>query len=375
MKEKLIKCSEVNYYLQNYVEGLLPDEMRSLIKAHLSVCAGCSKNFEALKNEDEVPVDPDKSNDFWEKVNIKERWRKRNRIINKFFKKRNKEGARFGKVFENPKLLLLIIVTILILFIAAISFMFFLSEDTAAAWEVEAVSGTPVLASKVLSGGGMMKAGDWLITNDESSAKIIAGQLGEIYIEPNSRIRLLRTLPTEHRVRMIHGRLTAEISAPPGYFFIESPAAEIINYRSSCIVELDEEGNGIIIVKEGVTAVSNKLGKSFIKEGGICEIKKGAAPGIPFLEDAPLFLVALIRRVDNKIEMDNVFFISLLNSAREKDLFSLWHLFKKVDDDRKVMIYNKMISLNNSFIGITREGILSGNPEMIERWGEMIIFN
>ena len=46
-----MKCREVKYYLNDYLEGFLIDEIRSEIKLHLGKCRACSKRAEDIKTK------------------------------------------------------------------------------------------------------------------------------------------------------------------------------------------------------------------------------------------------------------------------------------------------------------------------------------
>src|ERR1700690_1888919 len=68
------------------------------------------------------------------------------------------------------------------------------------AWDVEALAGAPQIGSQIISGNNaaILHVGQTLVTNADSRASISENSLGEIKIDPNSRVRLLET-PQRHK--------------------------------------------------------------------------------------------------------------------------------------------------------------------------------
>ena len=66
--------------------------------------------------------------------------------------------------------------------------------------------------------------GQWLETDGTSRAQIEVTTIGDVEIDPNSRVRLLQTNSSEHRLELERGRLSAHISAPPKLFFVNTPS-------------------------------------------------------------------------------------------------------------------------------------------------------
>ena len=67
-------------------------------------------------------------------------------------------------------------------------------------------------------------AGELLETDAQSRALLDIGQIGTVELEPNSRVRLIETDVTEHRLALDRGKIHAKISAPPRLFFVDTPS-------------------------------------------------------------------------------------------------------------------------------------------------------
>ncbi|HEX8920398.1 MAG TPA: zf-HC2 domain-containing protein, partial [Pyrinomonadaceae bacterium] len=87
--------------------------------------------------------------------------------------------------------------------------------ENAATWEVARLAGTPTVGANRIEGQGRIAVGEWLVTDEQSRAKINVADIGQVDVGPNSRVRLVGTRSTEHRLALERGRLHAMISAPP----------------------------------------------------------------------------------------------------------------------------------------------------------------
>ena len=92
-------------------------------------------------------------------------------------------------------------------------------------WEVSRLEGQPKVGWSAIGETGRIAVGDWLETDRSSRALISVGNIGEVEVDPNTRVRLVRARETEHRLRLARGTLHVTISAPPRYFVVDTPSA------------------------------------------------------------------------------------------------------------------------------------------------------
>src|ERR1051325_8288105 len=93
------------------------------------------------------------------------------------------------------------------------------------AWQVKRLDGTPRIGSEGISNNGELGVGEWLETDGRSRAQIAVGSIGNVEIDENTRVRLLETHATEHRLELARGKMSARIWAPPRLFFVDTPSA------------------------------------------------------------------------------------------------------------------------------------------------------
>jgi len=62
----------------------------------------------------------------------------------------------------------------------------------------------------------------------------------------------------------------------------------------------------------------------------------------------------------------------VLLESRPRDTLTLWHLLERVEGEDRVRVYEQMAALVPPPEGVTREGILQLNEEMLQLWKEKL---
>ncbi len=241
--------------------------------------------------------------------------------------------------------------------------------ESAATWEVARVAGLPKVGAKHLEGRGRLAVGEWLETDASSSAKLNVADIGEVDVGPNSRVRLLKTRSTEHRLALARGRLHAMIDAPPRLFIVETPSATAIDLGCSYTLEVDDAGRSRLHVTSGWVALEVRGREAIVPAGAVCLTEPGKGPGTPYFDDAsPAFRAALTRldfRGGGPEDLEVV-----LAEAREYDTLTLWHLLSRVGRAERARVYDRMAALVPPPRGVTRAGVLRLNRAMLYLWGQ-----
>src|SRR5215467_8815761 len=118
-------------------------------------------------------------------------------------------------------------------------------------WRIEALKGAPLVGSARVVGEAALGVGDRIATDAVSSAKIGVGNIAEIAIGPQSSVRLVKAAPTEQRLALDRGTISAKISAPPRLFLVETPSALAVDLGCSYTLEMDADGAGLLRVETG----------------------------------------------------------------------------------------------------------------------------
>lgn len=243
--------------------------------------------------------------------------------------------------------------------------------DRAFEWRVERLEGEPVVGSTPVSPGAPLPVGARIETNEASRARLGIARIAEITIAPNSRVCLVKSRPTEQRLALERGRISANISAPPRIFFVETPSALAVDLGCSYTLEVDEAGTGLLRVETGWVAFERSGKESTVPAGAVCASRPKEGPGTPYYEDAaPAFRRALDRIDSGAGESADL--SALLSEARRRDGLTLWHLLAGGREMDRERLRARLAQLVPPPADVTREGVLRGDRKMLERWrGEL----
>ena len=245
---------------------------------------------------------------------------------------------------------------------------------TASSWEVVSLAGRPVIESDPIRDTGSLGVGDWLETDDSSRAQISVANIGQVEVEPNTRIRLVETRLTEHRLELERGTMHAMIYAPPRLFFVDTPSATAIDYGCAYTLAVDETGASFLHVTMGLVAMESKGRESMVPAGAACETRPGVEPGTPYFEDASDALKAALSRFDFENGGGEALKV-ILSESRQFDTLTLWHLLSRADERERGAIYDRMIALAPAPDSVTREGIIRLDKNMLDRWRDELEFH
>jgi len=262
----------------------------------------------------------------------------------------------------------------LVLVIAVGAFWFYLRE-TRPFWEVARLNGAPRIGSSLMNEKGRLAVGQWLETDSGSRAQIDVGTIGQVEIDPNTRVRLVETKATEHRLELARGKMSARIWAPPRLFFVDTPAGVAADLGCAYTLEVDDEGAGLLHVTSGWVALQLKDRESMVPAGASCATRPGVGPGTPYFDDATEVFRRALARLDfqpgtqeTKIpDLD-----LLLMDARPRDTLTLWNLLGRVEGNDRVRVYERIAGFSPPPEGVTREGVLQLNEQMLQLWKDKL---
>ena len=233
-------------------------------------------------------------------------------------------------------------------------------------WEVESVGAVRIDGDRI-SAKGRLAVGGTLETGDSATAKVTVSEIGEVELAPNSKIRLMQTRPTEHRIALDSGLMKATISAPPRLFFVNTPAAEAIDLGCVFILSVDDAGRSLLHVTLGSVALVRNGREVYVPRYAMCQARPEIGPGTPYFEDASETLVRALERFDFESGGEDAL-REVLRESRQRDTFTLWHLLSRVEGDQRVEVLNRMIELVGLPKGITREGTLQLDQDTLDAW-------
>ncbi|MBI1873608.1 MAG: hypothetical protein HYS05_06940 [Acidobacteria bacterium] len=242
-------------------------------------------------------------------------------------------------------------------------------------WQVVSVAGTPRVGAADVGTEGTIRVGEWLETDASSRARIDVGLVGQVQVGPNSRIGLLKTQPTEHRLSLARGTIEARIWAPPGLFFVETRSAVAIDLGCVYSLEMDEGGEGLLRVKTGFVGFEYGGRESFVPQGAACATRPDLGPGTPYYEDANAAFHAALERVDTLSAGSSGHadaLTTVLAEARKADALTLWHLLSRVETADRARVFDRLAALVPPPPTVTRDGIVQLDRPMLDLWWDAL---
>ncbi len=368
-----LRCEDVQKMLGDFLKGTLSGEERSIVQSHVDQCAECKAVLEFFRGMPAkigaLPESIPPTRNLWPEIS--ERISTQQPIQ---YPRLTLAGQRSGQQPDRNSIrrtkwrwkTKALVAFSLIAFAAG---AWFALRTTSTGWNVAHIEGVLRLGNEPVSGEGTLHIGDWLETDNISRAKIDVGLIGELEVEPNSRLRLIDAHATNHRVELEKGTIRARIWSPPRLFFVETAAATVIDLGCAYTLSVDSIGVGLLKVSAGYVALIRDGKESIVPAGAACETRPGFGPGTPFrLSAAPLFRSAL-----TQFDLENgKGLTSLLAQARTEDAVTLWHLIKRTNGNERQKVYDRLAALVPIPSGVTRDGILNENPKMMQKLGEEI---
>jgi len=241
-------------------------------------------------------------------------------------------------------------------------------------WEVARLDGTPQIGTRFITAGqaaANLRVGQTLETNGTSRASISQTDLGEIKVEPNSRVRLLQTEDHRKRLQLDIGTIHAMIWAPAGEFVVDTPSAVAVDLGCAYTLQVAADGSGTIRTTLGWVGFHLNGRESFIPAGAMCPTRPKVGPGTPYFEDASEAFRAALADFDFAAESQGSRAASLANilsQAHARDGLTLWHLLSRTDGAERAEVYDSFATLVPPPAGVTRDGILQLDQSMLDLW-------
>jgi hypothetical protein len=247
--------------------------------------------------------------------------------------------------------------------------------DSAPGWAVTHVSGTALMSSRPVDDRAELRVGRWLETKDDGRATIDVADIGQVALEPATRVGLLSARPGDYRLHLERGTMHAVIWSPPGQFFVETASATAVDLGCAYTMSVDGEGTGVVRVTSGWVGFEWRGRESFIPAGAMCITRPGLGPGTPHYEDTSEAFRAALATLDlngGSAANRGAALGRVLDESRARDTVTLWHLLTRVDVDQRDRVFDRLAEFVAPPAGVTREGIRDGRKDMLDRWWDAL---
>jgi FecR protein len=241
-------------------------------------------------------------------------------------------------------------------------------------WDVARLEGAPVVGMETVektAARAKLRVGELLVTDGASRASVQVGGIGELYVDPGSRVRLVESGSNRKRIMVELGTIHAAIWAPPGEFVVDTPSATAVDLGCAYTLKVAEDGSGTLQTTLGWVGFHTNGRDAFIPAGAMCLTRRKEGLGTPFFEDASEEFRGALHAMDfegvSGTKREKAL-RTVLAEARLDDGFTLWHLLARVSDHERPRVYDRLAELVRAPKGTTREGTLRLEPKMMDLW-------
>jgi hypothetical protein len=353
-----------------YHDELLPEQSRRVAE-HLIRCLRCSAEYEEVRFgarlAAQLPLIPTPDS----------LWREIESALDRDGRPTPaRKPGRLITFFQQPAFVVTVSAVLMVVLCVALFWIRTKPRMVGSSWDVARLAGAPRIGSILVNDKAKLGVGQWLETDTNSRARIDVGDIGQVEIDPNTRVRLLEAKQTEHRLELAQGRLSARVSAPPKLFFVNTPSGIAEDLGCAYTLEVDNAGNSLLRVTTGWVALQLKDRESVVPAGAACATRPGIGPGTPYFEDASASFRAALTKVDfeSSTTDPSKSLDALLGGARVRDTITLWHLLARFEGNDRVLVYERMAELVPPPQGVTRAGVLALNQEMLDSWKDKLKF-
>lgn len=253
-----------------------------------------------------------------------------------------------------------------------------ISETAAATWEVAQMDGQPRIESAStstrLEGVGRLAVGQTLTTDHQSRARLDVSTIGQITVDPNTRVRLVATREGRHELALARGTLHAFISAPPGQFVVNTPSSKATDLGCVYTLHVDEDGSGLLSVAAGWVAFEYKGRESFVPARASSRTDPEFGPGTPRYDDVDEAFQNALERFDydrnRSAKASGLAYV--LEHARPKDAMTLWHLISRTERADREAVVSALEKLAPMPLGVTRDAIVNLDRAALDLWWDAL---
>jgi len=359
--------------LQDYIDDALTPAEREVVDAHLQTCQVCRAEHAALTAVmtavDALPRSIEPPHDLWPEIAARLDAPRRVEAAAKPTLPANGRADRSPVHLRSRRgrIRLPHALAIGLALVTVVGALWLLPRLFTPAWDVARLEGAPRVGDTPLAGTGQLQRGEWLVTDDQSRAVLNVGAIGNVEVEPNTRLQLVAASLRNHRLSLASGTIEARIAAPPRLFFVETPSALAIDLGCAYRLHVDSTGGSILHVTAGYVELQHGDRTAVVPAGSMCLTRPGHGPGTPFDEDAS----DAFRRALAWLDFDDggaEALTALLAEARPLDAPTLWQLMYTIDPAERGRLYDRLVDLVSAPAGIPRDAVLRADLAAIEAW-------
>jgi hypothetical protein len=233
-----------------------------------------------------------------------------------------------------------------------------------------AVDGGPARCAGSLAARGTLPVGAWLETAGAATADVQVANIGRITVFGDSRVRLVDTGTTGHRMELARGRIAARVTAPPRLFVVDTPTASAVDLGCAYELTVEPDGQTRLRVTSGAVSLEARGLAAYAPMDTEVLAAPGRGPGTPVARSASAALRNAVARFDAG---DHAAIPAIVASAGPGDTATLWNLLARTVDDDRTAVFARLDALSPLPAEISADAVRAGDPDAIARWRDALV--
>ncbi|MBK8257986.1 MAG: FecR domain-containing protein [Polyangiaceae bacterium] len=215
----------------------------------------------------------------------------------------------------------------------------------------------------VYTASGKLPVGVWLETASSGVVRVEVADIGAITLRANSRMRIVRSSASEHRIELVRGSLHAKVKAPPRLFVIDTRAATAVDLGCEYELSVDDSGRTHLHVLTGVVSLEGKGRAAYVPQRARIVADPEGGPGPVISDNAD---VAFKTAVSNLKQDDRASLAAALGAAKKVDSITLWNLLANGSSEIRSDVVKRMVELALVPKSVSPKSLIDGDAKAME---------
>lgn len=234
-------------------------------------------------------------------------------------------------------------------------------------WEVMQLTGQPKIGNIVINKDDGFSTESTVETNESSSVTFVMPDLGRLFIDKSSVVSRTKN---SNEVKIDKGQIRKFEGDATDVLTVLTPLAKFTEfYKGGAFrIHVDENGACKLVVESGWVIVNIKEFDSYVPKNFDCQISRGRY-AIPYPSDSSPQLINLLQNFSG---INDPSVGTILSQMTIKESLSLWHIIQLISTENRSIAFDKLNELIPVPAGVTKEGILALNKDMLLDWRQVI---
>jgi hypothetical protein len=206
--------------------------------------------------------------------------------------------------------------------------------------------------------------GEWFVAT-ETARRLELGRLGDLTLEPGSRLQVRQLSTDLARLFLEEGRLEAFVAADakPRFFQVDTPSTRCVDLGCKYTLSVDSAGDTHVAVTMGEVAFETDAGDVFVPRGAECVARRSTGLGTPRFRNCSPELRVALDALDSlprsSIAERRVAAQAVVGAVTEpRDSLSLWHLLRDGCGEIVILAEERLVALVGAPVASGRGGTI-----------------